>query len=209
MVQDAVVVFVGCFNPPTKGHVGAIANACDLLREKGYNVLHGFMVPAHNEYGKPGLASNSDRFAMCRLACANAHDIDADDVEVSRGHWSRTIDTLEHFQSRFPNARIFLLVGIDVVQSFERSWRQPDVVRFVTDFSLIIISRADDVPDDLTSLCSWFGTNVENIFVCRKNDLHLVSSTLAREALAKHENTDDLLYPEVVNYITEHNLYQT
>ena len=207
MTKPCVLVFVGCFNPPTNGHISACCLACDCLRDAGRTVRCAVMVPAHGEYGKPGLASNEDRLEMCRRAAALADFIEVDDFEVTKDHWSRTIDTIEHVQARFPDCQVFLTVGIDIVRSFETHWRKPDVLRFLDEFGLVVISRNGMDVSDMTAHCSWFEGRLQNVFVGPENPLESVSSTVVREALAKGHHICAFIAPDVARYIKEHNLY--
>lgn len=205
--RDCVLLFVGSFSPPTVGHIGALSLARDALRARGFNVIRGVMVPTHCGYGKPSLASNEDRLEMCRLAAATTDFVEVDDFEVRQEHWTRTIDTTEHVQSRFPGARVILVFGIDIVASFEAHWRKPDVLRFLDEYGMVILSRGGKNIDDITKVCPWFEGRLKNVTIVQDNPLTRVSSTSIRERFADGNGVSEYLAPAVERYIRDHGLY--
>jgi nicotinate-nucleotide adenylyltransferase len=87
----------------------------------------------------PPLASARDRLEMLQLAVADDAYYQVDDAEINRKGLSYTVDTLEHLATRYPTAKLFLLLGEDTQASFEK-WRDPK--RILELATLAVMRRA-------------------------------------------------------------------
>jgi nicotinamide mononucleotide adenylyltransferase len=207
-MSDAVLALFGSFSPPTNGHLCALAVGANTLASRGIRVLKAVVVPAHVAYGKPGILPGELRLDMCRLMLSASPYVEVDDTELRKDSWTRTIDTLDAIQTANPGARVFLLCGIDVVESFETGWREPDIRRIVREFGIVVLSRKGAVISDIRQHCPWFaGESMDNVVVADANPLSEVSSTLVREVLAAGQEVSGLLDPNVEAYIREKGLY--
>ena len=117
-------VFGGSFDPP---HIGHLLAAVDAYESLALDKL--FFVPAAIQPLKVGMTSASahQRLAMVtRLVSADPR-FGVDAVEIDRAGLSYTVDTLETFAQRFPNAERFFLVGEDAMAAFG-AWRNPEQI---------------------------------------------------------------------------------
>jgi nicotinate (nicotinamide) nucleotide adenylyltransferase len=204
---NVILAFFGCFSPPTNGHLGACAVGADCIESHGYRVEKVVIVPASSHYRKPGLLPGAVRLALCRFLSAAAPYIEIEDSEVLKDSWSRTIDTLNHLQQRYPDRRILLLCGIDVVDSFERGWRRPDIEKILRDYGLVVLPRGGTSIGDIVTHSSWLeGQNLENLYCAESNPVEFVSSSLVREKLSTGKRVSGLLLPEVERYLHENGL---
>jgi nicotinate (nicotinamide) nucleotide adenylyltransferase len=202
-----ILALFGCFNPPTRGHISAMKTAAAKLSELGYTVSKAIMVPAHGSYGKAGLTSAKDRLEMCRLAAEDEDLIGAEDVEVKKETWPRTVRILDELKEIYAGHRLFLLCGLDVFRSFESKWREGDVVRIADEYGIVVMERGIEHNVDLVACCSWLNGHMQNVIYIASNEFGLVSSTKVRDAIAKGESVDDLLTPKVKEYIAASGLY--
>lgn len=133
-----LAIFGGSFDPPHIGHLLAASDACDQLR-----LDRLVFVPAATQPLKRGQAAASpgQRLAMVRLAVAGDSRFEASAVEIERGGLSFTVDTLSHFATQYPSAERYLLVGADVLGSFEQ-WREPE--RILQLARLVLLERQTD-----------------------------------------------------------------
>jgi nicotinate-nucleotide adenylyltransferase len=116
-------VYGGTFDPPHNGHLLLAADARDAL-----TLDRLIFIPAGAQPFKidtPPIASPQDRLEMLRLAVADDACYQVDDAEINRKGLSYTVDTLEHLATRYPSAKLFLLLGEDTLESFDK-WREPD-----------------------------------------------------------------------------------
>lgn len=122
-MSPRVAVFGGSFNPP---HVAHVLGAAFVLTTG--EVDRVLIVPCFQHPFAKALAPFDDRLAMCRLAFAPLAAVEVSDVERDLGGESLTVRTLEHLATRFPDWRLRLVVGADVVAEMDR-WTRPERVR--------------------------------------------------------------------------------
>ena len=103
-------LFGGSFDPVHLGHL-LVAQAA--LEELGLDRL--FFIPAAQSPFKPENrpAPSAIRLQLLRLALVGQTRCELDDQEIRRGGISYTIDTLRDYARRFPDARLFYLIGAD------------------------------------------------------------------------------------------------
>jgi nicotinate-nucleotide adenylyltransferase len=115
-------VLGGTFDPP---HIGHLLTAVDAFEELDLQRL--IFVPARIQPLKASgrTAPASERLEMVRLLIQGDARFEVDAVEIERGGLSYTVDTLETFAQRFPDAERFFLVGEDAMADFD-AWRSPE-----------------------------------------------------------------------------------
>jgi nicotinate-nucleotide adenylyltransferase len=130
-----VGVFGGTFDPP---HVGHLLVATDAAEALGLDRI--VLVPAGTQPLKAGAISAPapDRLAMVRRLVGEDPRFDVDPIEIDRGGLSYMVDTLGALADRWPGAELFLLVGADVLTTFDR-WRDPARVRQLA--TLVVLTR--------------------------------------------------------------------
>ena len=188
-------VFGGTFDPPHVGHLLVANDAREALE-----LDRLIFVPAGAQPFKvdtPPVASGQDRLEMVRLAVADDADYAVDDAEINRKGLSFTVDTLEQLSERNPAARLFLLMGEDVLAGFEK-WRSPARIRELA--TLVAVSRgelAGSVVDPATSAVLRVST--------RRVD---VSSTEIRERRRAGKSIKGFVPESVERFIDVHGLYR-
>jgi len=207
--------FGGTFDPPHLGHM-AVAKAA----AEAFQLDSVMFAPVGNQPLKPGMTMTpyEDRLAMVTLACQECQpglvskpggyqvinfSPSAIDQPRPDGAPNYTVDTLELFSRKTPQAKLYCVVGADSFLSL-RKWREPK--RLLTLAEWIVVSRPGYSLDDLTSLGL---TDAERARVHLLETVHFdVSSTYLRERLAAGDSARDLLPDSVARYIREHNLYR-
>jgi nicotinate-nucleotide adenylyltransferase len=117
-------IFGGSFDPPHVGHLLVAVDAFEALR-----LDRLVFVPAAVQPLKAGLASATahQRLAMVRLLVDGDERFTVDAVEIDRAGVSYTVDTLQSFAQRYPDAERFFLVGEDAMAAFG-AWREPQQI---------------------------------------------------------------------------------
>ena len=113
-------IFGGSFDPPHVGHRLVAQDAFDQLALDRLVVIPAAVQPLKRTDVTPGAV----RLEMARLTFAGDPRIEVSGVEVDRGGVSFTVDTLEEFARRHPDAELFLLLGADVLATFAE-WKAP------------------------------------------------------------------------------------
>jgi len=114
-------IFGGSFDPP---HIGHLIIAELVRQQLGLDriVFVPAFAPPHKEGNHASTAL--DRLRMTRLATKGNPHFSVSDLEVRREGISYTVDTLRVFRRRYPNARLYLLIGGDSLGQFWR-WKSP------------------------------------------------------------------------------------
>ncbi|HDK82224.1 MAG TPA: nicotinate (nicotinamide) nucleotide adenylyltransferase, partial [Nitrospirae bacterium] len=124
----------GTFNPIHFGHLRAAEEVREMFALD--KVL--FIPSGRPPFRKPLLADAGHRYKMTRLAIKGDPVLDISHIEIKAGGTSYSVDTLERLSSRYGNAKLFFIIGIDVFLDLAK-WKQPD--RLMELASLVIIAR--------------------------------------------------------------------
>ncbi len=84
--------------------------------------------------GKP--SSGEERLRLLRLALAGKVWCEIDPQELNRGGVSYTVDTVSDYARRFPDAKIFYLIGGDHVSKLP-SWRNAEELARLAEFVVV------------------------------------------------------------------------
>ncbi len=194
-------VFGGTFNPIHLGHQNLMKNALKELELDELLLIPTYIPPhkmAHD------LATGEDRLAMCRIAAAGDSRITVSDIELCRGGSSYTYVTLRQLHRLYPGSRFFLIVGGDMLLSFDRWKRWRDILRMAT---LCAAPREDDERDELIRESGRYAFIGRGCLVMDTPVVEM-SSTQIRAALKEGESACGLLHPGVEEYCRTHSLYQ-
>ena len=131
----------GTFDPPHIGHLLAASDACDLLP-----VDRLIFVPAAQQPLKQHQPSTpaSHRLRMLQLMADGDSRFDVDEIEIQRTGLSFTVDTLDEYARRFPDAERYFLLGVDAFALLDQ-WR--DAARVVSLAHLVVLTRVSEGSD--------------------------------------------------------------
>jgi nicotinate-nucleotide adenylyltransferase len=115
-------LFGGTFDPPHVGHLLAASDAFEALELDRLS-----WIPAGRQPFKMGevAASPVQRAEMLEAMIEGDARFTVDRLEIERDGLSYTVETLEEFARRHPEARRFLLIGADLVEQLPQ-WRHSD-----------------------------------------------------------------------------------
>ena len=182
-----IVVFGGTFDPIHNGHI-RIARAA----AKKYNAQVIF-VPAKTPRWKKPTETVQNRLEMLKLALKDVDfDYEINEFEINGGdEINYSIDTVKHLKSQYKPEKIYLLIGYDQVNQFNK-WKNPEELAMIS--KIIFVNRPGYNVD--AKIVNQF--NMENI---EFSDSGNVSSTDVREL----RNLD--IPKMVLKYIEENKLY--
>lgn len=157
-------------------------------------------IPPHKN--APDLADGEDRLMMCRLTFGADRRFEVSDTELRRHGRSYTYDTLCGIREQYPEDEIFLIVGSDMLETFDRWYRYRDILSMCT---LCAAARERD-----------FSPNLEKVFSKEEMkkvrfiniDVTEVSSTQIRRLISEGGSTGDFLTCETAQYIEQRGLYR-
>ena len=192
-------IYGGSFNPVHNGHIHLAEMA---MADFGLDRI--FFVPSKisphkssNEY-----ADGADRLEMLKIACSVNERFHICDYELKNSRTSYSVYTVEHFRRKFPEDELFLLVGSDMLMSFDKWYCFEKILSCV---NLCVVSR-----------------NKGDLEMLRKKALELsaygkilistalpevISSTEIRKKLCENSDFSCYLDENVVKYIISKKLY--
>ncbi len=192
-------IFGGSFNPVHKGHIHLAESAMEELElDRIFFVPSG--ISPHRSSAE--YASGSDRLEMLRLACRGHDNFEVSDYELQSERVSYSIYTVEHFRRLYPDDKLFLLVGSDMLLSFDKWYKFEEILKNVT---LSVVSRQSGDAADLQKKAHELST-YGRIFISSSCPV-TVSSSEIRKKIAKNSEWACYLDENVVQYIRLKGLY--
>jgi nicotinate-nucleotide adenylyltransferase len=202
-------IFGGSFDPP---HIGHLLGAVDAFESLSLDKL--FFVPAAVQPLKVGAASAAahQRLAMVRLLVGADPRFAVDAVEIDRAGLSYTVDTLETFAHRFPNAERFFLIGEDAMAAFG-AWRNPEQILRLAKLAILRRVEAGGVVEGegghrKPGAAADSGASVPAGTIALATRLIDVSSTEIRERIRKGKSIHGFVPESVAAFIETERLYR-
>lgn len=191
MNKKKTVIFGGSFDPIHVGHLALASAVC----RAGLGEEVWFMVSPHNPHKEQDLLSNEKvRLEMVRLAVIGNERFKACDFEFSLPRPSYTCTTLLELEKAFPDREFILLIGADNWNVFNR-WYNAD--KILDRYGIIVYPRDNSEKPELPAGVVWLSA-----------ELHDVSSTMIRNAIAKGQDVKGLLPQAVEQFIKDNKLYR-
>ena len=116
-----IAVYGGSFNPPHPAHVRAARLAYAALAPDKLLVIPA-ADPPHKALAA-GSPTPEERFELTKLAFRDFPEAEISDMELRWGGESYTSDTVEELAREYPGAELWLVIGTDMLTSFER-WHE-------------------------------------------------------------------------------------
>lgn len=194
----------GTFDPFHNGH---LATPLALFESMGWSEL--LYVPAFQQPFKVGerAATMFDRVAMTLLSIENEERAAISYVELERGGVSYTVDTLEHFRSREPEAVFDVVIGDDNLEQL-LEWRSLERIFELANFVVLSRSGGTKAPVALKSRMTRSADARAGAIVLADNPTVPISSTAIRERVQNGATIDGLVDPRVAVYIEKYGLYR-
>jgi nicotinate-nucleotide adenylyltransferase len=173
------------------------------------------------------VADASDRLAMINLAIVDLCGLTVSDVELNRPGPSYTIDTVHYFKNTLsPDARIYLLMGLDAFLEIHTWKSHQDLLEQI---AFIVMARPGKDHSDarqgwrilerylkstLSADCQFDAARAgytsegrQPIYIVDIDALD-ISSTEIREKVKRKQRIENLVTPEVADYIQLKGLYR-
>lgn len=197
-----VCIFGGSFNPPHVGHVLAAKRFYNTTDPDLFIVIPSFIAP-HKEICEIGA---NHRLEMSKRAFKDVgKNVEVSDMEIARGGKSYTFLTVTEIADKYPNCKICLFVGSDMLMSFDTWYRAENLFSMCHlyvmpryDDRSILMKKADEYREKY---------NADITFI--DGEFYEISSTSLRKAM--NDNREEYLKKhlpgDVYGYIKQHNLY--
>lgn len=139
-----IAIYGGSFNPPHLGHLEAAKTVCAELAPDKLLIIPD-NIPPHKAMD-PGSPTAEERLALCRIAFSSIPGAEISDMEIRRRGKSYTAHTVRELRERYPDDELFLVVGSDMLLSFEE-WYEFEYL--LSECTLAVVSREEDDLDAL------------------------------------------------------------
>ncbi len=184
----------GTFDPIHRGHIELAKAARTAL-----NLDKILLIPSGTPPHKPSVnASGEHRFEMAKIATQSLPELECSRHEVDRQGKSYTIETIEHFEKEYPQAKIYFIVGADSIPEIP-GWY--DAERLYSKVVFAVAARpgtelGDDAP-------------IPFEYVRIPMEAQDVASHQIRDQIRQGEDVTQKVNPEVLRYIEQEELYKS
>ena len=189
-----ICLFGGTFDPPHIGHLLIAQTVCEA--ENFDKIL---FIPANKPPHKNTITKVDHRLAMLNLAVKENPNFEISDVEIQRGGFSYTIDTLKEVRNNIINDEdeLFYLIGSDSLLEF-KNWKKPREI--LKESQVVVAIRPGFRPSDIPA---WILHKIRFANIPRFE----ISSSNIRERWIENKTIRYLVTLPVWEYINEHRLY--
>ena len=201
-------LFGGSFNPVHSGHLLA---AISIFQQLGLAQVR-FLPAAQSPFKERPELSDMHRLAMLECALAPHPGLTVDARELDKASPSYTIDTLKSLALDYPLDTLYLIIGMDAWQEFER-WRDWQLI--IETCHLVVSSRPGFSAVSLST--DWqarLETNVAKLKASSAGKLIFLgvpasnaASSDIRSRIGQGQSTLGLLPDPVKTYIEAEHLY--
>ena len=196
-----IPIFRGSFDPVHAEHVNLVRDAAEKLGTDKIIVVPAF-VPPHKQ-GR-NMAPAQDRLNMAKLAFAGVKNCEVSAYELNAGGTSYTYLTLGYFKEKYPDARLYFLVGADMLKDFY-TWKQPETILSLAE--LVACNREGEKVNFSAEQMRFFA-KFRKKFLSIEYTGRDISSTKARVLAAFGEDLKPYLPFDVIDYIEANELYR-
>ena len=218
-------IFGGTFDPIHNGHIYPVMEGAEKANIRKVALMPCY-IPSHKN---PAAASSEDRLKMVELVCADHVLFYPDPRDIDRGKPTFSVDSLTEIRTAKPNTPLCFFIGTDSLKNLmtwhqwptlfelchfvvcERKAESEKTLKNHADNSLkqhapqlqaLLKTRQTFNPMDLHNSLAG------HIYVANTQTL-TVSSSKIRQLLTNNQSVANFLPPKILDYIQQHNLYQT
>lgn len=182
LVQPAVLVMCGSFNPIHNAHINSFSAAEKRLRRENIVILGSFVSPVSDSYRKKDLAPFEDRKRIIELSIQDHLTLEIDSWEGTQPVYTRTYYVLKHLEEEIrayykesePEAfeklnsknitvDVIFTCGADLFETFflPKVWPWDLLQCLIDDFRIVVIKRSGGTTNSLENV--WEKTGFSRI----------------------------------------------
>ena len=194
MSEKRTGIFGGSLNPIHYGHIALAKRIMQLDRLDEV----WFMVSPHNPLKSSGsLLPDAERLDMVRLALEGEPGLIASDYEFRLPKPSYTLHTLNAIRHDYPDRKFVLIIGADNWKCFDRWYGYKEIL---ADYEIAVYPRLGSHID-----AGRLPHKVTLVDTGHFNEI----STEIRTLLSEGKPADNLMPPQVTQYIKTNHLFGT
>lgn len=190
----------GTFNPIHNAHLAMACRFAEFCSLDNCFLVPAYISPFKINHDLDFLVSTQQRLEMINLAVKNYNNIQIDSFEIDRPEISYSINTINYFRSKFPNDRLFLLIGTDQAISFKK-WKD---YKFILNEAVICIVKRPDF--NANKELDIINQTFDN-YILIESPIINITSTKVREYIKAGKSIEKLVPAEILDYINKNKLY--
>lgn len=193
------VIFGGTFDPPHLSHeqILSVLNSDNTV---GKILIVPTKKPVHKV--ATDMAENSERKEMCEIVAKKFDKAEVWDTEITRAEKSYTYYTLTEYKNKYGDIPYFVM-GADMLVTFSTWYKYHELIKLCR---VLAVFRKGENKAEFLSATEKIKRDGASVTVLEAN-INPLSSTLVRERAAKKESLENLVSPQIEEYILKHNLY--
>ena len=173
-----IAIYGGSFNPPHLGHVEAARTAASMLAPDLFLIVPA-SIPPHKDLAD-GSPTAQQRLELCRLAFADIPGAEISEIELRREGKSYSYDTVRLLREENPDAQLTLVIGTDMLLSFEK-WYQ---FRYLLENCMLaVLARGEDDSYELRAMAEHLRTAYDAEVSVLPHEPIAISSETIRERM--------------------------
>ena len=182
-----LLIFGGAFDPPHNGHISLLKNAIDKI-----NPDKIIVVPTGTATHKIASQTLSAvRFSMCEDFLSVDKKVQLSDFEIKSESKNYTLSTVRHFKTEFPDAKIYIVIGSDMLMSF-KTWH--DYKNLLSEATILVQSRDETETISMNYAAEELRNQGGEIIILNTKVVELSSSEIR---LADSQGVLDKLVPPI------------
>lgn len=194
-----ILLFGGTFDPPHNGHMNNLRAAMDCVQPDKVIVMPAG-IPPHKKASGTGAAL---RLAMCECFTALSPKVEVSDWEVRQGGRNYSVNTVEMLRDRYPNDKLYMCLGSDMLLSFTRWYRWQDILRMT---ALVVESRETGDNAVLSAAADELRSRGGTVLLAKAQAFSCASSDI-RSGRIPRSAWGDVLPRNVLQIVNDNNLY--
>jgi nicotinate-nucleotide adenylyltransferase len=189
-----IAVFGGSFDPVHKSHIQLVKFVLESYDFKKIIFVVAYAPPHKSRQ----YASIEDRVAMLKLATEGLPQVEISLYEASKKEVVYSYETLDYFQSLYPDDEIYMVIGSDSLLELP-TWKNIDYL--ANRYKFMVVKRPGlEIKKD---------TKYLDRCIFAQNKTEDISSTEIRQLIKKDSKKAKLFLDEkVYSYIVERRLYK-
>lgn len=199
--MQKIGIIGGTFNPIHNGHL--------ILAERAYweyNLDKVIFIPAKVPPHKADMkiTDASLRYEMTSLAIKDNPHFEVSDIELNLQGYSYTSQTLQLIHERYPEDKLYFIMGEDSLEDFSK-WNRPDIICSLV--TILVAGRDSDSTITVKQL-------IEHYRQMFNADIHIldtpeimISSTAIREIIKDGASVRYCVPDTVIDFIDRNHLY--
>ena len=191
----------GTFDPIHNGHIQMAQKCMEKFALDEVIFLPAGEPPHKRNYA---VTDKYKRLEMTRLAVKEIPGFSVSDIEIERGGYTYTIDSLRELGQIYKNARFFYIIGADTLGELY-TWRNIEEVARLTKF--LVVGRSNIPSEALHNAAARVREDFGGQLLAAQFNGPELSSTFIRDLARKGAPLEGYVPLNVARYIKENNIY--